>query len=357
VNHQTAGTRLVTTQPTYLLLAWQALIGDRDVVMAATADGDALERHAPELLAHGGLFGEVVVEEEGPSGAPSRERPREAPSRAAAISLLQAAVRADDPGQRLALCVQALNEARTAGALVATASVCMEVNDLDAAARDLEDAVAQAPEWAAAHFERGKLWLRLEDMERASQSFRAAAERLPRFAAAWSNLGATLGELDQPAEALEAFRQALACDPTSAQTHNNVGVVSRELGQLGDSEAAFRRVLELEPNLAFGYYNLGHTLFLQGRYQAALGAYAEGQKRDPARNPVQATRLAMCRLATGDSRGALEDLQRATGALPREYRQQLLADTQSIAWALLTHRPDLAGWQDVHEWLTREQSR
>jgi eukaryotic-like serine/threonine-protein kinase len=233
----------------------------------------------------------------------------------------------------------------------------MEVNDLDAAARDLDDAVAQAPAWAAAHFERGKLWLRLEDMERASESFRAAAERLPRFAAAWSNLGATLGELDRPADALEAFRQALACDPTSAQTHNNVGVVSRELGQLGESEAAFRRVLELEPNLAFGYYNLGHTLFLQGRYQAALGAYAEGQKRDPARNPVQATRLAMCRLATGDARGALEDLQRATSALPREYRQQLLADTQSIAWALLTHRPDLAGWQDVHEWLTREQAR
>jgi hypothetical protein len=65
----------------------------------------------------------------------------------------------------------------------------------------------------------------------------------------------------------------------------------------------------------------------------------------------------MCRLATGDSRGALEELQRATSALPRDYRLQLLADTQSIAWALLTHRPDLAGWQDVHDWLTREQAR
>jgi tetratricopeptide (TPR) repeat protein len=233
----------------------------------------------------------------------------------------------------------------------------MEVNDLEAAARDLDAAIAEAPDWAAAHYERGKAWLRLDDMERASASFRAAAERLPAFGAAWSNLGATLGELDRPGEALDAFTKALACDPLSAQTHNNIGVVSRELGKLSESEAAFRRVLELAPDLAFGYYNLGHTLFLQGRYQAALTAYAEGQKRDPERNPVQASRLAMCRLATGDAGGAITELQRATAALPRDYRQQLLADTQSIAWALLTHRPDLPGWQQVHDWLTREQAR
>jgi tetratricopeptide (TPR) repeat protein len=329
------------------MLAWQALIGDRDVVMAATADPDILERHAPELLTR------VAAPDVPAPVPPAPPVPPESPVSPA----LLAAFRAEDPSERLALCVRALDEARTPAALVATASVCMEVNDLASAARDLEDAIAQAPDWAAAHFERGKLWLRLEDMEQASGSFRAAAERLPRFASAWSNLGATLGELDRPAEALDAFRQALVCDPTSAQTYNNVGVVSRELGQLGESEAALRRVLELEPDLAFGYYNLGHTLFLQGRYQAALGAYAEGQRRDATRNPVQSTRLAMCRLATGDARGALEELQRATTALPRDYRQQLLADTQSIAWALLTHRPDLAGWQDVHEWLTREQAR
>jgi len=45
--------------------------------------------------------------------------------------------------------------------LVATASVCQEVNDLESAARDLDEAIGLAPEWAAAHFERGKVWLRL----------------------------------------------------------------------------------------------------------------------------------------------------------------------------------------------------
>jgi tetratricopeptide (TPR) repeat protein len=354
VNQQTAGTQLVTTQAAYQIAAWQDLIGNRDVIMSATADRDALARYAPDLLAR-------ELGDSGASGASVSGAAVEAgtaPAAAAPVSAsLVTAFRVQDPAERLALCVRALDEGRTPGALVATASVCMEVNDLDAAARDLDDAIAQAPGWAAAHFERGKLWLRLDDMERASEGFRAAADRLPGFSSAWSNLGATLGELDRTEEALDAFTHALACDPTSAQAHNNIGVVRRELGQLVESEAAFRRVLELVPDLAFGYYNLGHTLFLQGRYQAALGAYAEGQTRDAARNPVQATRLAMCRLATGDARGAIEELQRATSGLPRDYRQQLLADTQSIAWALLTHRPGLTGWPDVHDWLTRELAR
>jgi tetratricopeptide (TPR) repeat protein len=363
VNHQADGTRLVTTQLPYQLAAWEQLVGDRDVIMSATGDRDALARHAPELLARApgapgalGAQGALGAGAPGAPGAPGATGATGATGAQVSPKLI-AAFRVEDPGERLALCVRALDEGRSPGALVATASVCMEVNDLEAAARDLDDAIAQAPDWAAAHFERGKLWLRLDDMERASESFRAAAHRLPGFASAWSNLGATLGELDQPENALDAFTRALACDPSSAQTHNNIGVVRRELGQLVESEAAFRRVIELAPDLAFGYYNLGHTLFLQGRYQAALGAYAGGQKRDSARNPVQATRLAMCRLATGDPRGAIEELQRATSGLPPDYRRQLLADTQSIAWALLTHRPDLTGWPDVHEWLTREQAR
>ena len=248
-----------------------------------------------------------------------------------------------DPVERLKQCVEALRAGRTAAALVATASACMEVNDFDAAARDLDEAIALAPDWPAAHYERGKLWLRVDDMVKASESFQAAASRLPRFAPAWANLGGTLGELDRPAEALAAFEHALAEDPDNPQALNNVGVVRRELGRLNESEAAFREVIRRLPDLAFGHYNLGHTLFLQGRFQAALSAYAEGQARDAEKNPVQASRLALCKVATGDGAGALRDLQRAVSGLPGQYRRQLLADTSAILWALVTQHPELTG--------------
>mgnify|MGYP006174007519 CR=1 FL=1 len=51
----------------------------------------------------------------------------------------------------------------------------MEVNDFEAAARDLDEALVQAPEWAAAHFERGKLWLRGDDMERVDERLQLRA--------------------------------------------------------------------------------------------------------------------------------------------------------------------------------------
>ncbi|HUQ86818.1 MAG TPA: tetratricopeptide repeat protein [Vicinamibacterales bacterium] len=318
VNEQ-AGTQLVTTQKAYLEAEWNG----------------ALARHGDARLV-------VTAADTEKDGAHKVTHP------------LALAFRLRDPGERLARCVEFLNTGRTAAALVATASVCVEVNDLDAAARDLDEAIALAPQWAAAHYERAKLWLRCDDMIKASESFQQATRILPGFGPAWANLGGTLGELDRPQEALAAFEQALALDPLSPQTLNNVGVVRRELGRLRESEAAFRQVIQLTPAMAFGHYNLGHTLFLQGRFQAALSAYAEGQARDPEKNPVQASRLALCKVATGDSGGALRELQRATSGLPREYRQQLLGDTSAILWALVTQHPDLQQWQAVHEWLTKE---
>ena len=55
--------------------------------------------------------------------------------------------------------------------------------------------------------------------------------------------------------------------------------------------------------------------------------------------------------------GALSELQRATHGLPREYKAQLLADISAIAWALLTHRPQLPGWKQVNDWLSDELAR
>jgi tetratricopeptide (TPR) repeat protein len=211
-----------------------------------------------------------------------------------------------------------------------------------------------APDWAATHFELGKVWLRKDDMERAAAAFGRASALMPSFASAAANWGATLGELDRPEEALAAFSRALATDSTNPQALNNLGVVSRELGRLGESEAAFRRVVALTPGLAFGHYNLGHTLFLQGRYQASLAAYLTGQRNDPARNPVQASRLALARLATGDAAGALRELQSCTAMLPAAYRRQVLGDTHAVAWALLSTTPELPGWHLVGDWLTAE---
>jgi tetratricopeptide (TPR) repeat protein len=346
---QTGNTRLVTTQAHYLFTEWEAALATHgNACLVAALRREVVAASAGEILTRRGVFAGAALDE---VPSPATARTPLAECRGGAEALLARAFGQPDPAIRLTRAIEALELGRTAPALVAAASVCQEVNDLESAARDLDEAIALAPGWSAARFERGKVWLRLDDMEEAAAAFRAAAEHLPAFGGAWGNLGATLGELDRPAEALGAFERLSALDPASPQAANNIGVVSRELGRLAESEAAFRRVIELEPDLAFGYYNLGHTLFLQGRYHAAAAAYGRGQARDPERNAVQGSRLAMCRLATGDAAGALSELQRALGAIAPEFRRQLLEDTSAILWALITHEPDLAGWQPVQDWL------
>ncbi|MGD9904100.1 MAG: tetratricopeptide repeat protein [Vicinamibacterales bacterium] len=351
-NEQTNSTRLVTTQPQYLLPLWLDTLRTRpDVVVAAAATTAGLAAHAPEAATRRGPWRHVAV-----AADPAADAGADVPA-TATLGPLPAAFRAASPADRLAACGRALDEARTAPRLLAMASVCMEVNDLDNAQALLADAVGAAPEWSAVHFEFGKLWLRRDAMAEAADAFGRASTLMPSFASAAANWGATLGELDRPEEALAAFARALASDPENHQALNNVGVVSRELGRLADSEAAFRQVIALTPGLAFGHYNLGHTLFLQGRYQASLAAYLAGQRNDPARNPVQASRLALARLATGDAGGALRDLQACTAALPAGYRRQVLQDTHAVAWALLSAGAEVPGWHLVGDWLSAELAR
>ncbi|MFP5378283.1 MAG: tetratricopeptide repeat protein [Vicinamibacteria bacterium] len=348
---QTGDVRLVTTQPAFVMATWQAALATHGRArLVATADPARLSARAPEAWSGRGPWRGVTILGERPAASAAPDEVVTHP--------LARAWRQGDAAGRLRACLDALGASPDdPGLLTAAGSAAVEAGDMTNAERLFAEAIAAAPGHAAAHYEMGKLWLRRDDMERAAPAFAEAARRLPGFAPAAANLGATLGELGRADEALAAFEQARAADPGSEQVLNNLGVLYRETGRLADSEAAFRRVIELVPDLAFGHYNLGHTLFLQGRYRASLLAYREGQAHDPARNPVQASRLALAQLASGDAPGALAELERCTLGLPGPYRQQLLADTHAVVWALLTQQPDLAGWKSVTDWLSRELAR
>jgi tetratricopeptide (TPR) repeat protein len=264
------------------------------------------------------------------------------PSLSSACERLANAFTASDPAERLRLCRDAASlDPSSAVACLALASACRETRDGVAARHALDRAAALAPEWEAVAYESGKLWLVFDDMAQARSEFQRAADLMPTFSAAFSNLGATLGELDQPVAALKAFRQALAHDPRGFTILNNIGVVCRELGRLDESEAAFRRAIEINPAFVFGHYNLGHTLFLAGRYRDALVAYEDGRRRDPQQNRRQGCRLAVVRLANGDVEGAERDLWRCANAAPADERQTLLLEAHAVARALLARHPAL----------------
>lgn len=345
---QTGSTRLVTTQLPFLLAEWMGQ-GEHQPPTTIVAGGHraTLEAHTPELVRRRGVFTQAVVTGLDAHPGDAWPRPDEPPA-------LSEAMRLPTAEARLPALVACLNEGRTPPRLVAVASACQDVNDLDSAGRDLDEACRHAPDWAATWFERGKVWLRGDDMAEAARCFSEATRYLPAFAGAWGNLGAALGELDRTTEALQAFTHLLQLDPGNPQAHNNIGVVTRELGRLSESEAAFRTAISLDPERAYGHYNLGHTLFLQGRFRASVAAYEAGQGRDPERNPVQGTRLGLALLAAGDPIAAFAQIQTSAARLSGSYREQVLADTSAILWALISQQPGLTGWEPVQQWLQRQ---
>jgi tetratricopeptide (TPR) repeat protein len=313
---QTQGIRLVLTQSSYLIQKWLDRLDRRDRIVA-TADRGALEANAPEALRARGAWRLFDVTDLDDSERATKEKLTSASS-VSSVSFvsstptnqqLASAYMLGNAAERVGLCREAVAlEAESAIAHLALASACRETNDAASARAALDRALALAPDFEAAHYESAKLWL----------------------------------ELDDPAAALGAFEHALAFDPDSHPLLNNIGVVSREIGRLERSEAALRRVVALAPGFVFGHYNLGHTLFLAGRYGDALRAYEEGHRLDPQKNRRQACRMAVARLACGDRAGAERDLWNAANTAPPEEREDLLLEAYEIAVAWQQHHPERA---------------
>ncbi len=352
---QSPDTRLVLTQSTFLLQAWIDALDSGDRIIA-TADRVALERAAPEAFKRRGPWNTFEIHQIDGSGVHIDTKDTKDISNRPAIALLAKAYAATaDPEVRVRLCGEAVAiDPQSATAWLALASARRERRDGDGAMAALDRAAELAPDWAAVPYERGKLLLVFEDMAGARDAFGHAGQMMPRFAAAFSNLGATLGELGDSSGAAAAFEQALAHDPRNYTVWNNVGIVRRELGQLAESETALRSVIELEPSFVFGHYNLGHTLFLSGRYQEALEAYEEGRRRDPHKNVRQGCRLALARFAAGDVEIAEHEFWRLANAAAADERIDLVLEAYEIVHAIIPTHPAPATAHGFHDRLGAE---
>ena len=337
------GTRLVLTQPAYLIQRW--LDGLRPTgSLILTADLELLERVAPEALRMGGPWRAFSVETLRPSTRPPERLPDVRPERGGVEAALAAAFRMASSEKRRTECEQIADlHSESAVVALALASACREVGDMVAARGHLDRVLRLAPEWPAAWFEDGKAWLAADDLTRAGPSFERAATLMPSFVAALSNLGAVCGELGRREDAARCFSRVLDLDPENVGALNNLGVLNRELGRLDDSAQALERAVAVSPAFVFGHYNLGQTRFLMGDYQGALAAYDEGQRRDPTRNRRQAIRRALVLFATGDLDAATRELFGAAASAPPAERDDLFREAYEVASALTASHPALSG--------------
>lgn len=179
----------------------------------------------------------------------------------------------------------------------------------------LLEVTQQAPLWAEALINLGKLYQDTGRLELAEDAFRRATSLQSKSANALTRLGHILRRRDAFQESLEVLQAALDAEPEfieayyeKALTHtdaeqpaeaqqtyetllekapehygaiNNLGVLHESRGNFPEAERYLRKATELRPRTPDGFNNLGVVLAAQNRHGEAIEAYRRALELSP----------------------------------------------------------------------------
>jgi Tfp pilus assembly protein PilF len=169
----------------------------------------------------------------------------------------------------------------------------------DEAIAAYRDAIARAPELAAAHFNLGQLLRKRNAIAEAAECFEHATRLRPGAPDGWLNHGVCrerLGDLDT---AVVCYTEVLRLDPKSATAHFNLGNVRKKQGDLIAALHEYHQAASLLPHSPEIELNIGTTLREAGQLEAATVAL----ERAASLNPEWAeprVNLAVTELSSGD---------------------------------------------------------
>lgn len=144
----------------------------------------------------------------------------------------------------------------------------------DAAALDLIGrAIAEKPQIAMYHFNRGNVLSELGRLDDAIDSYRAAAQRKPDFPDLHTGLGLALRAAQRLPEAEDSLREAVRRAPGDASLYSNLASVLSDRGCLDAAEAALNDAIRLAPGNPEYAYNLGMTQMMAGRLAEGFAGY------------------------------------------------------------------------------------
>jgi tetratricopeptide (TPR) repeat protein len=120
-------------------------------------------------------------------------------------------------------------------------------------------AIAENPQSAALHYNRGLLWQQHGEMHMALAEYTLALQYNPLLAKAHNNVGAIFWTMQMNIAAKNEYLQALALDPAYAEAHDNLGLALMRLERYEAAKQEFQRALALAPSDAQAQANLDET--------------------------------------------------------------------------------------------------
>src|SRR5438132_1370449 len=133
----------------------------------------------------------------------------------------------------------------------------------------------------------------------------------PDSAIGWFTLGWYFGRDGNFRRSTRCYKKGLALDPSHKTAWNNLGHDLRGMRRHKASESALRQAIKLDPNYITAWANLGTTLRERKNVVEAGRAFQEVVRQRESDGAAWYW-LGVCRAASGDHRGAVEALRRAS---------------------------------------------
>ncbi|MGO9271344.1 MAG: FG-GAP-like repeat-containing protein [Terriglobia bacterium] len=120
-----------------------------------------------------------------------------------------------------------------------------------------QQVVRSYPDYAAAYYNLGTLYLSKGLLPQAEEHLRRATQLRPGDASAWNNLGMVAAQEGHSEEAVRYFQEAIRQNPQHVNALDNLGKLYHDQGRFEDAVKSLERALSIDPQNPEVNYDLG----------------------------------------------------------------------------------------------------
>lgn len=170
---------------------------------------------------------------------------------------------------------------KNAGPYVKRGNVWLNLNELDPAIADFDEAIRLDPKMSLAYNNRGAAWFSQGDYDQAIADYSEAIQLDPQEKLAYYNRGNAWLEKGDNDKAIESYNETLKLDPKMSQAYCNRGIAWHNLGNYDREIEDYNEAIRLEPKLGFAYVNRGYAWCNKREYQQAIDDFNTNVRLNP----------------------------------------------------------------------------
>jgi tetratricopeptide (TPR) repeat protein len=186
---------------------------------------------------------------------------------------------------------------------------------VDAALECFQACIARNPNYAAAHYNMGTVYLNKQMLPEAKASLERAVALDPQDADALTNLGSVAGQQKDYDAAYRYFEQALRVRPNHSVALQNIVMLDRWKGQLERAQQSIEEAIKVDPNDAQFHFALGMLLASQDKFDAARTELERSVQLQPG-DPIALNNLGVVFLRLDKSSDAFRCFDRCLRMAP-----------------------------------------